>query len=364
MNMPKGMVVAVFVAFVGCAFAQNSSTVDTTTDEIGILAKKGLESLEWGLLLETEGYFTKVGDASESGIVQATVEFKLETAVTDWLRGNVGLLWEQDSREDDNVDEAFVTLGASEDIPYYLVAGRFWQPVGNFETAFISDPLTLELMEMNRVAAMVGCGIDLFDVNAGVFSGDTVAGFEVDDGGNTNSISDSPHWDFFASATLNPVEEVQFGAYWLSDLMETYNYGGIGALVSDQPGYDKVDGAGAFLNVYLGIFTFNFEYASALESYDLDGGQYTPSAFNIEGSAQVHDEVVVGIKYEASHDLYAGYDRTVLQFGDKYPGKAYGAVVSWQFHNNAAIGAEYLRVEELDNDENGHLVTVQLAFEI
>ena len=58
------------------------------------------------------------------------------------------------------------------------------------------------------------------------------------------------------------------------------------------------------------------------------------------------------------------WNGTLLQFGDKFPGKAYGTVVSWQFHDNAAIGAEYLRLEELDDDQKGHLATVQLAFEI
>ncbi|VGO15793.1 hypothetical protein PDESU_04378 [Pontiella desulfatans] len=358
MNMTKGMMVAALVAVVGVGFADENATVDITAKEIGVLAKKGLQSLEWGLLLETEGYYTKIGGASESGIIQATVEFKMEAAVAEWLRGNVGLLWEQESREDNNIDEAFVTLGATESIPYYLVAGRFYQPVGNFESAFISDPMTLELMEMNRTAGMVGYGNQWIDANVGAFNGDTKKGVAEDEGG------DAMISDVYATVSLSPAEQVQCGAYWLSDMMETYNYGGVGQLVADQPGYDKVGGAGAFINVYLGLLTFNFEYAAALDSYNLDGGQYTPAAFNIEGSAQIHDRVVVGLKYEASDDLYAGYDRVALQFGDKYPGQAYGAVVSYGFHDNAAIAAEYLRVEELDDNANGHVVAVQLALEI
>lgn len=317
-----------------------------------------LQHIEYGLLLEVEGFGAKIGGVNESDIVVATVAFDVEMAVTEWMLGHVGLLWEQDSREDDNVDEAYIALGASERIPFYLVAGRYYQPVGNFESVFISDPLTLELMEMNRTAGMVGYESGRVDVNAGAFKGDTKKGVPAGEGGDT-TIS-----DFFASVTLMPAKPVQIGAYWLSDVMETYNYGGIGDLIADQPGYEKVGAAGAFANAYLGPVMLNAEFASALDDYNLAGGTYRPMAFNIEGSVLLREIITIGVKFEASNDLYAGYDRTLVQFGDKYPGQAYGTVVSYAFHDSAAIGAEYLYVEELDNDARGHLFTVQLAFEI
>ncbi len=322
------------------------------------LAQTGLQSLEWGLLLETEGYYARVDGANESDLVMATVEFKLEAAVTEWLRGNVGLLWEQYSREDDNVDEAFITLGASESIPFYLVAGRFYQPVGNFESAFISDPLTLELMEMNRAAGMVGFANNWIDLNAGAFNGDTKAGVGAGEGG------DAILSDFFASAAVTPADFVSVGAYWLSDMMETYNYGQLGDQIATEPGYEKVGGAGVFANVYLGPFTLNAEFASALDDYALADGRYRPAAFNVEGSARLTDQIRMGLKYEASNDLYAAYDQALLKFGEKFPGRAYGAVVAYEFHENAAVGVEYLRVEELDEDARGDVFTIQLALEI
>ena len=326
-------------------------------------ATNALQRLEYGVLLEVEGFASKTGGENQSDIVVATVAFDVEAAMNDWLMGHIGLLWEQYSRETDNVDEAYIALGASETIPFYLVAGRFYQPVGNFESAFISDPLTLELIEMNQVAGMVGYGIDWIDITAGAFNGDTKAGYVIDGSGETNSISDTTISDFFASATLTPVEQLKIGAYWLSDMMETYKYGQIGDLISDQPGYEKVGGAGVFANAYLGLVTVNAEFASALNDYDLAGGVYRPAAFNLEGSVQVHDQVSVGLKYEASDDLYAAYDRAILQFGEKFPGQAYGAVVAYQFHEYATVAAEYLHVDELDNDARGDIVTVQFGLE-
>lgn len=363
--MKKGMMLAALMAAMGGpAVAQTNDWAAGAGEQAGALLDKGFQHLKWSLLLETEGYFTRIDGVDASDLVQATVAFKIETEVTDWLRGNLGLLWEQYSREDDNVDEAFITLGASEEMPFYFVTGRFYQPVGSFESVFISDPLTLELMEMNQVAAMAGYGNDWIDANIGAFSGDVKAGFEVDGVGNTNTISDSSISDFYASVTFSPIQHVHFGAYWLSDLMETYNFGGVGASISDQPGYDQVDGAGAFVNVYLGAVTLNAEFASALDAYQIGGGNYTPSAYNLEASCRCHKRITMGLKYEGSRDLYAGYDRTLLSFGDKYPGRSYGAVIAYDLHEHAAIAAEYLRVEDLDDDASGHLATMQLAFEI
>lgn len=313
------------------------------------------KSLEYGVLLEVEGFASKSGGESASDIVLATAAFDVEAVLNDWMMGHVGLLWEQYSREDDNLDEAYIALGASESISFYLVAGRFYQPVGNFESAFISDPLTLELAEMNQTSAMVGYENPWLDLNAGAFRGDVKEGVVAGDGG------DSTIDDFYASVTLAPIEQIQIGAYWLSDLMETYSMSRVGEDIANLPGYEKDGGAGAFLNLYFGPLTFNAEYVSAINGYQLGGGNYIPTAFNLEGSVQMHEKVVAGLKYEASDDLYAVYDRAVLDFGKKLPGQSYGAVVSYIFREHATVAAEYLHVEELDDDAHGDIVTIQLA---
>jgi hypothetical protein len=363
MKIRRGLL-SIFIALTGMAHGQDVERFEAPSDDMGALSRSGLESLEWGLLLETEAYHSKIGGVNESDLFLATAEFRMAAVATDWLRGHIGLLWEQYSREDDNLDEAYITLGASESIPYYLVAGRFYEPVGNFESIFISDPMTLELIEMNRTAAMVGYGNDWLDLNVGALRGGVSRGFEVDADGTTNAIDDSTINDFFASARFTPVEQLNCGAYWLSDLMTTYNYGMVGNDIAIQPGYEKTGGAGVYANVYLGRYTFDAEFASALNDYDLNGIEYTPMALHLEASAQIYDGIAVGIKYEFSKDLYSAYDRPLLEFAEKYPGQLYGAVVSYAFNEHASVAAEYLRVLELTDDERGHIFTVQLTFEI
>ena len=310
------------------------------------------QRLEVDVLLEVAGYVEESAGETQSDIILATAEFDLEAAVNDWMMGHVGLLWEDGSRETDHLDEAYITLGASESVPFYLVAGRFYQPVGNFESVFISDPLTLELAEMNQVSAMVGYENSWIDLNAGVFRGD------VKEGGGGDTTLD----DFYASVSFAPVAQVQLGVYWLSDLMETYSLSRVGEDVADLPGYEKNGGAGAFINFYLGSVTLNAEYVSALNGYHLDRGDYVPAAFNLEGSVLLCENVVVGLRYEASDDLYATVDqRGPLKFGDKFPGQSYGVVASYTFLEHATVSAEYLHAEELDNDARGELATLQLG---
>ncbi len=320
-------------------------------------ATNTFQSLEFGVLLEVEGFASKIDGKNQSDILLATVAFDIEASMNDWLTGHIGLLWEQYSREDNNIDEAYIALGASESIPFYLIAGRFYQPVGNFESAFISDPLTLELAEMNQVSVMIGYENSWIDLNAGAFRGDVKEGVATGNGG------DSTIDDFYASLSLAPADAIKLGVYWLSDLMETYNMSRVGGDIATRPGYEKSGGAGAFINLYLGLFTFNAEYVSALQSYDLSGGSYVPAAFNLEGSVEVHENVTVGLKFGASDDLYATYDAAALSFGEKLPGKTYGAVVAYAFREYATVAAEYLYVEELDNGDRGDMVTLQLGLE-
>jgi len=338
---------AVLLALAGTSMAEKPER-PVGHEQIPGWATNTFQSLKFGALLEVEGYTSKIGGESQSDLVLATAAFDLEAVLNEWLMGHVGLLWEQYSRETDNLDEAYIALGASESIPFYLVVGRFYQPVGNFETAFVSDPLTLELAELNKVSAMVGYENPWFDLNVSAFNGEVKESVPADEGG------DSTIDDFYASASLMLVERIKLGVYWLSDLMETYNLARVGEDIANLPGYEKDGGAGAFINLYLGLFALNAEYVSAIEGYQLDGGHYVPAAFNLEVSAQVHEKVAVGLKYEASDDLYATVDQTgSLKFGDKFPGQSYGVVVSHAFHEHAAVAAEYLHIEELDNDARG-----------
>lgn len=357
MKRTRGMLIVALVTWAIPGFAQDDAGA-AATEEITTLAEKGLQSFEWGLLLEAEaGYFKGSSGAQESDLVLATVEFVMDAAVNDWLRGYVGLLWEQYDTEENNLDEAFITMGGAPAYGFYTQVGKYYLPVGNFESVFISDPLTLELAEINKSSAMVGWGNGYVDLNVGAFSGDVNDEVLAVDGGDP-TIS-----DFYASVTVAPGGYLQVGAYWLSDLLETDGLLLLGEAVSKEAGYEKDGGVGAFANAFVGPFMLNAEYVSSINGYDLADGRLLPSAFNVEGSFNFLENYLLGLKYEWSNDLYATRP-SVGAFADQFPGSGYGAVVKWGFHRNATLGLEYMRLQDMEGAEDGHLVTAQLAFEI
>jgi len=295
-----------------------------------------------GFLLEIEGFAGQVGDESKSDIVLATAEATADAVIVDGVLAHLGLLWEEDDTEEDNLDEAYLTLGATESIPFYLTAGKLYLPVGNFESAFISDPLPLELAEIRESAALAGYANDLLNINAGAFNGD------FNEVGSDDTVDAG-----FASIMFSPTETLVFGAYWFSDLLDADGF----ESVAGDPAvdYDTYAAAGAFMNATIASLVLNAEYVAALESIDLPSGGQRPSAYNVEASMPLCKTVSGGIKLEGSDGFYAAVGT------DKFPDWRSGFVVSYTLNPNIVFSGEYLHAEGLDNDESGDMVTLQVA---
>ncbi|MBN2685668.1 MAG: LbtU family siderophore porin [Pontiellaceae bacterium] len=296
-----------------------------------------LRSLDLGLFLEAEGSASRVGSVSESDLNLATAEFTLDAEVNEWLSGHLGLLWEENDTETNNLDEAYFTIGQD----FYLQAGRYYLPFGDFASAFISDPLTLELAEMNQSAVQVGYRIDAFHVCAGAFRGADETSIETG----------------YAAAGASLGAALQVGAYWLSDLLETDGLSGLAGGINQTEG-----GAGVYANLCCGPATVNAEWVSALSEYKSASGNFCPMAYNFEASLAVDDRWAVGAKWEGSNDFYTDSAGGSL-FG-KFHECGYGTVISCALGEHASVSTEYLRVKDLDDGDDGHLVTLQFAFEI
>ncbi|MBN2702952.1 MAG: LbtU family siderophore porin [Pontiellaceae bacterium] len=296
-----------------------------------------LRSLDWGLLLEAEGSASRIGSVSESDLILATAEFTLDAEVNEWLSGHLGLLWEENDTETNNLDEAYFTIGRE----FYFQAGRYYLPFGDFSSDFISDPLTLELAEINQSAVQVGYGNDTFHLCAGAFRGTDDSSIETG----------------YAAAGVSLGDSIQFGAYWLSDLLETDGLSGLAGGINHTEG-----GAGAYANFCCGPATLNAEWVGALSEYESTAGNFSPMAYNLEASLAVDDRWTVGAKWEGSNDFYT--DSAGGSLSGKFHECGYGTVISCALGEHASVSTEYLRVEDLDDGDNGHRVTLQFAFEI
>ena len=337
MKTVKGLMWAAAAVLCGTGFAQSEDAVET----LSVLTQKGIETFDWGLLLEAEGSYSKTDDTSESDLKLATVEFTADAAVATWLSGHLGVLWEEDSTDPMALDEGFMTIG----LEVYAQAGKYYLPFGNFESAFISDPLTLELAEINKSSVQIGYGNELFDVSAGAFKGDDETVIQ----------------NYYAAANVNLGDTAVVGAYFLSDLLESDGLTDLNTLA----GVHKQSGAGVYANLYLGPIMINAELVSALSDYTFFGTDYRPMAYNLEASLHFAGKWIAGLKYEGSKDFWAGVDDSIAPTAleGRFHEQGYGTVLSYGFHEHAVIGAEYMRLSN-NGAANADVVTVQLAFEI
>ncbi|MEW6721509.1 MAG: hypothetical protein AB1346_13765 [Thermodesulfobacteriota bacterium] len=147
----------------------------------GSLLPAWMERVHLSGTFEGDFAWAKKGDPADRTIGPAsdlfigTIELGVGVDVTDWLTGNVVLLAEDLGTEDETdltVDEATLTF-RKEDFPFSLVVGKRVQPFGVFENHLVSDPMTQDAYETNRVGATaVYSGPMDLDLSATAYKGE------------------------------------------------------------------------------------------------------------------------------------------------------------------------------------------------
>ncbi len=312
----------------------------TQPDEPFILSALN-KSITLSGLLELEAFWDKVEEGEETSDLQlATVELAADVDINENIAGHLAFLWEEDETDNIEIDQAVIFL--RHPVPFWghyvtFAGGKMYLPFGNFDSAFISDPLTLELGETNSTAAVFGFQGDLLALHVGAFNG------EVD----TRDDDRIDSW--VASLELTPVDGLAFGISYLSDLAESDI-----ELVQDEDLYrSSVAAGGAYLSWQIGGVNLLAEYIAALENFssqmvgageDLTGKK--PWAWNVELSRELTERWQLGVRAEGTEDFQSDLKR-------------YGAVVSRGLFRNTVLGLEYLYGD--DNEDESHTVTAQLA---
>jgi len=309
-------------------------------------------------VIEAEAYYedydsdnlaTKDKNGDSSDITLATVELGIDVDIIKHVKGHVLFLWEEDDTEPVDVDEGFITLDGEDVVPLYLNVGKLYVPFGNFESHFISDPLTLELGETRESALTVGYVNKWMDVSVSAFNGD------IDETGEDNHIE-----SYVAGASFSVPEElisnfgITGGVSYISNIADS------DGLEGETPGEikDYVGGFNAFLSIsFMDKFFLECEYLGALDEFEagelsFDGGnKFQPKTWNFELAYAATDRLEVAVKYEGGDDL-----------GDFLPEDQYGAAVTYGLFKNTSLSLEYLH-GEFENDDERDLVTTQLAVE-
>lgn len=365
----SGKIVSAMLALALCIALPGLTAAATLEERVAALEEKGqglgewLGKIELSGLIEIEANYEDLdpdqGSSEDSSdLTLATVELGIDADFVKHVSGHVLLLWEEDE-EDDHliVDEGFIRLDGENVLPLYLQAGKMYVPFGNFDSFFISDPLTLELGETRESAALFGYANDMIDLSIGVFNGD------IDDGG------DSHLEDLVASAVYTMPEgaveglELAAGISWISNIADSDALGDMVNDSLDSEIDDKVGGFGAFVTATLNErWTLIAEYVGALDDFEVGelkgeddefdtAERYQPKTWNVELGCAVTDALEVAVKYEGGDDL-----------GGLLPDSQYGIVAAYGLLENTTLAVEYMH-GEFENDDERDLLTAQLAFE-
>ncbi len=352
MNINKTAVIAaISIISASIIQAQTEETIEVyhTQQEKRDIANLHLgKGVSIGTLLEVEAAIGNESGKDVSDITLATLEFSIEAELNDWISAKAVLLWEEDDTEPIDLDEGVITLGGTENIAWSLELGKLYIPFGAFHSHFVSDPLTLELGETRKSAAIFGYSHDLFTVRLGSFNGDS-------DDADSDQVD-----DLVASVNLTPIDGIEIGGFWVSDLGETdgltdrIQEATSGSEESEGIAYTKTGGAGGFVHFELAKAIFDAEYITATGDFDagiIGDDKLTPKAWNFEAAYVIREIIEIAAKYEGTDD-----------FPDM-PKAQYGAAGSYALLENTTISLEYLHGTYKGDTKDRDMVTAQIAVE-
>lgn len=335
--MRLGILASVLLVFVwvGAAGAADSVVADRIRALEDTLAESWLAHVDISGAIEVEaGYAKDYDDIKSSDIDLTNVEVGIDVGVNEWVSGFALLKWEADGGEGGYVDEGGIALGNLETLHYVLNVGKLYVPFGVFETAMISDPLTLELGEVREGAVSAEFAAAGFYGAAFVFNSD------VNKSGEEDDMLDS--WGISLGYQLEAGGvNVDLTAGYISNLTAS------GGFAETLDVVDEFTAGGAFSAVVaIADFTVVAEYVGALDDDYLDDNDADPAAWNVEvayGFEVNEHEAGVAIGYQGSDDAaFLGL-----------PEERWLASVNYELTADLGIALELTKDEDYSADEGG-----------
>jgi hypothetical protein len=249
-----------------------------------------------------------------------------------------------------DMDEAFVLVGQTSDMPFYVMAGRIYPAVGLFESYLISDTIAKTLFETQESAAEFGYAGTWFNFSAGRLwrrlAGSQPGRRHPDQfllhQAPAHEPRGQPGWtSSFPAAWPTPTTWATRAGSWT-----TSPASGCATWWAESPSAWRRNTASSRL---LG------EYITALDDFQpgelrfAQGEKARPSAYNLELAYTPWDKWNFAVRYEGGSDLFA-----------HEPERQWGGGVNWTFLPDTILSLEYLR-GEYANDDTRDLFTSQLT---
>lgn len=291
----------------------------------------------YGLLQVEAQYRQDYGDIDTSDIVVDEMDLGIEAQVNKWAKADIIFIYEEDSTPL-GIDEAFLTLGNTEESPLYLAVGQMYVPFGSFESYMVSDPLTVDLAETSEKAVKIGFETSGLYGSVYLFNGAT-----QNDENNTID-----HY----GANIGFAQEGEGFSYdaginYISDMGDTDTLGEVLEGVDD---YDYVEGIGGYLNLNFGAASLYAEYMTALDEFSAEniafkGYGAQPAAWNVEAAYTMNlgYETTLAFAYQGTEESVAlGLPKTRLM-----------GLISVALNDNTWVSFEYALDEDYDEDDQG-----------
>ncbi|PIE58146.1 MAG: hypothetical protein CSA33_04335 [Desulfobulbus propionicus] len=294
-------------------------------------------------------------DTDESDISLATAELGVEAQPLDWTTGFMLLSWDDDA-EELVIDEAHITLGATEEMPAYMTAGKLYVPFGAYESMMISGPITQDLGEIAANALQAGIDVNGFRAAGYIFNGG------VDEADSDDTI------ESYGISLGYALETEQFsfdvGADWVNNILES---GLLGDALDGVMLDEYVPGYALHTMLTVGPVCLIGEYVAMTDDAKEVGGEvavYELSAYAVEAGITFDLaglETTVALGYQASDtDNAAAYE--------DFPETVILGSVGVGITDNLSMALEYATVENYSGDKGGDCeevdaLTLQMAFE-
>ncbi|MBU1275673.1 MAG: LbtU family siderophore porin [Proteobacteria bacterium] len=284
-----------------------------------------------------------------SDITLSTAELFVEAAINKYVTGVLHFLWEEGKTEPVDIDEAFILLGQTEYMPWYLLGGRIYPAVGLFESNFISDPITKELFETQESAVEIGYSAGWVNVGVGAFNSQVHQG---------NDDPESMINTFYGRAQFSTPEglipdgNIAAGVAYINNIASS---GFLREQVPDDQLSELVGGLSLMASASWKMLALQAEYITALDEFKEGELAYAgahkakPWAFNLELAVMPWDKWTFAAKYGKAGDVF-----------EEFPETRWGAVAAWEMLPNTVLSLEYLRGAYATGDTSD-TVTSQLA---